>query len=459
MRWNVVIGGQLFSKSFLGYTTYKVDFVTREGLLPAIGLMLLPFVIFVVLVKLLPPWPEREDRPEPSQLRITRRLPCRNPICEASASAEVARPGRACRRIERQPRSRAPAAGSLPLAAGAIPPQPRRCFPRPSARSCRCWAAHCWGWPARTCCAPSPNPAALPAGGRGGRGHRLRAGLAGLGRAHARRAPAGSRAAQPDGRAGAVAAAVGGHAAFSRRLDWRPPPSCCCFTLFGLAVSWRKNLLIVATIATLAGLGTAAASADGHPRRAALHFRVSGHRRRRGDLRLPGPLAERALAGGRRGRSGGAAGHLAGHQRSAACRKPMRPSHTAGCWRPGGAAGHLSGQHHRAHAAARLHLHRLRNGAMRGGVPHRRGRRAAAFARGVRRSAAWRWCAAGACYVVSFVRLDARAAHGRNFYTYSTFGILLALAGSRHSACGDGRVGAWLLLAMACIWAGDASAG
>ncbi len=60
MRWNVVIGGQLFSKSFLGYTSYKMDFVTREGLLPAIGLMLLPFVIFIVLVKLLPPWPERE---------------------------------------------------------------------------------------------------------------------------------------------------------------------------------------------------------------------------------------------------------------------------------------------------------------------------------------------------------------------------------------------------------------
>ncbi|MBZ5586287.1 MAG: hypothetical protein LAQ30_29695, partial [Acidobacteriia bacterium] len=30
------------------------------------------------------------------------------------------------------------------------------------------------------------------------------------------------------------------------------------FTVFGLAVSWRKNLLVVATIATLAGLGTAA---------------------------------------------------------------------------------------------------------------------------------------------------------------------------------------------------------
>jgi Ni/Fe-hydrogenase subunit HybB-like protein len=56
MRWNVVIGGQLFSKSFLGYTTYKMGFATREGLLPAILLMLLPFAIFYVLVNLLPPW-------------------------------------------------------------------------------------------------------------------------------------------------------------------------------------------------------------------------------------------------------------------------------------------------------------------------------------------------------------------------------------------------------------------
>ena len=60
MRWNVVIGGQLFSKSFLGYTTYKLEFATREGLLPAILLMILPFVILWVLVKLLPPWPEED---------------------------------------------------------------------------------------------------------------------------------------------------------------------------------------------------------------------------------------------------------------------------------------------------------------------------------------------------------------------------------------------------------------
>jgi Ni/Fe-hydrogenase subunit HybB-like protein len=58
MRWNVVIGGQLFSKSFLGYTTYKMEFATREGLLPAIALMILPFAILWGLVKLLPPWHE-----------------------------------------------------------------------------------------------------------------------------------------------------------------------------------------------------------------------------------------------------------------------------------------------------------------------------------------------------------------------------------------------------------------
>ena len=39
-----------------GGDSYKVQFAAKEGLLPAIGLMILPFVIVVVLVKLLPPW-------------------------------------------------------------------------------------------------------------------------------------------------------------------------------------------------------------------------------------------------------------------------------------------------------------------------------------------------------------------------------------------------------------------
>jgi len=70
MRWNVVIGGQLFSKSFLGYTTYKLDFVTREGLLPAILLLLLPFAIFVVLVKVLPPWSQPNSSAKSANLPV-----------------------------------------------------------------------------------------------------------------------------------------------------------------------------------------------------------------------------------------------------------------------------------------------------------------------------------------------------------------------------------------------------
>jgi predicted membrane protein len=68
MRWNVVIGGQLFSKSFLGLTTYKMGFATREGLLPAILLLLLPFVILWVLVRLLPPWEPALSHEAPAPL-------------------------------------------------------------------------------------------------------------------------------------------------------------------------------------------------------------------------------------------------------------------------------------------------------------------------------------------------------------------------------------------------------
>ncbi len=64
-RWNVVIGGQLFSKSLRGLTVYKLELGGIEGLFTSIGLLILPFVILYVLVKLLPPW--EEDRPEASQ--------------------------------------------------------------------------------------------------------------------------------------------------------------------------------------------------------------------------------------------------------------------------------------------------------------------------------------------------------------------------------------------------------
>ena len=57
-RWNVVVGGQLFSKSFRGLTAYKMTFLGLEGLLVAIGILMLPLLILYVLFKLLPPWDE-----------------------------------------------------------------------------------------------------------------------------------------------------------------------------------------------------------------------------------------------------------------------------------------------------------------------------------------------------------------------------------------------------------------
>ena len=66
MRWNVVIGGQLFSKSFLGYTTYKLQFATREGLGVSVLLLILPFVLLAGLVRLLPPWPADQVHPRAS---------------------------------------------------------------------------------------------------------------------------------------------------------------------------------------------------------------------------------------------------------------------------------------------------------------------------------------------------------------------------------------------------------
>lgn len=54
-RWNVVIGGQLFSKSFRGLTVYKIGLFGIEGLMSAIGFLILPFIILYVLIKILPP--------------------------------------------------------------------------------------------------------------------------------------------------------------------------------------------------------------------------------------------------------------------------------------------------------------------------------------------------------------------------------------------------------------------
>ncbi|HTQ57903.1 MAG TPA: hypothetical protein VMI94_25730 [Bryobacteraceae bacterium] len=58
-------------------------------------------------------------------------------------------------------------------------------------------------------------------------------------------------------------------------------------------------------------------------------------------------------------------------------------------------------------------------------------------------------CGGAGCYWLSFLRLEHRAAASRNFYTYSTFAIVLVLAGSRillHA----GADWLWLALTAAC---------
>ncbi|MFQ5869025.1 MAG: NrfD/PsrC family molybdoenzyme membrane anchor subunit [Candidatus Zixiibacteriota bacterium] len=59
-RWNVVVGGQLFSKSLRGLTVYKIELLGIEGLLMSGFLLLLPLIILYVFSKVLPPWPEAE---------------------------------------------------------------------------------------------------------------------------------------------------------------------------------------------------------------------------------------------------------------------------------------------------------------------------------------------------------------------------------------------------------------
>lgn len=56
MRWNVVVGGQTFSKSFRGFLNFHVDVLGREGVLAALFLFTLPFVALLVFSRVLPLW-------------------------------------------------------------------------------------------------------------------------------------------------------------------------------------------------------------------------------------------------------------------------------------------------------------------------------------------------------------------------------------------------------------------
>jgi predicted membrane protein len=58
MRWNVVIGGQEIAKTAKGLLSYHPPLFGREGLLAAAVVLVMPFVLLLVMVRLFPPWDE-----------------------------------------------------------------------------------------------------------------------------------------------------------------------------------------------------------------------------------------------------------------------------------------------------------------------------------------------------------------------------------------------------------------
>jgi len=49
-----------------GLTFYKMELLGIEGLLTAVALLIIPFIILYVLVKILPPWPKSEISVKPN---------------------------------------------------------------------------------------------------------------------------------------------------------------------------------------------------------------------------------------------------------------------------------------------------------------------------------------------------------------------------------------------------------
>ncbi len=56
MRWNVVVGGQLFSKSFRGFVEFPLHWTGREGLIAAAVVLALPLLAIWIVSKIVPLW-------------------------------------------------------------------------------------------------------------------------------------------------------------------------------------------------------------------------------------------------------------------------------------------------------------------------------------------------------------------------------------------------------------------
>ena len=234
---------------------------------------------------------------------------------------------------------------------------------------------------------------------------------------------------------------------------WNAAALLVLFALFGLAVSWRKNLLVVATIVTLAGLVTAAgllvATHDVVPftlvfLAIAAAVEISAC--------LEHWLSERWLAA----LAADLAVLLATWLVTREGGLPEGYAAIPYTWLLGAQVTLLA--IYLSSTIVRTLLRRFNF------TLFETAQCAAAFLIGVggglrlskeaHAIALFALACAAACYVVSFALLDRGGSRGRNFYTYSTFGILLVLAGSRILLAGVTASAVWSALALACIWAG-----
>jgi len=227
------------------------------------------------------------------------------------------------------------------------------------------------------------------------------------------------------------------------------------FTVFALAVSWRKSLLVVATIAMLAGLGTAAAllmaTHDVLPFTfvflgVAAAVEISAC--------LDHWLSERWLAATAADLSVLLATWLVTNARGL----PQAYAPIPQTWLLVAQAALLA-----IYLSSIIVRTLLRGFTFTG---FETAQCALAFLIGVggglslskesHAIAALALACAAACYVVAFARLDHNPARGRNFQTYSAFGLLLTLTGVRILLPAPAAAGAWAVLAVACIAAGGA---
>jgi hypothetical protein len=222
------------------------------------------------------------------------------------------------------------------------------------------------------------------------------------------------------------------------------------FTTFGLAVSWRKSLLTVATIATLTGLGTAAAllmaTHDVLPftfvflvTAAAIEISAC----------LDHWLSERWLAA----LAADLAVLLATWLVTNARGLPEGYAPIPRGWLVAAQVALLA-----IYLAGTIVRTLLRGRTF---TAFETAQCVAAFAisvgGGLRLSPAMPAVAlacGAACYLVSFAVVERHGGSRRNLFTYSSFGLALVLAGSWMVLAGNWAAAVWSILAVACVWAG-----